>query len=121
MILGADGPRVIDFGLAGFKDKPGDITHTSGMLEPRWHGAEQAESPGPHRRRDVYALGAVLMFAMTGRYPYERPTVPRCCSPSPTPPPTRTCPASGEIKHLVAGMLAYHPEIRRRSPTSQPS
>ena len=32
VILGADGPRVIDFGLAGLIDSAGDITHTSGMV-----------------------------------------------------------------------------------------
>jgi serine/threonine protein kinase len=55
VILGADGPRVIDFGLAGLKDHTGDITHTSGMLgTPVCMAPEQARSlsvRAAHRRR----------------------------------------------------------------------
>ena len=116
VILGADGPRVIDFGLAGLKDRPGDITRTSGMVgTPVCMAPEQAKSPkGLTAAVDVYALGAVLMFAMTGRYPYERPTVPALLL-------AVTDPASDpdlaglpeEIKELITGMLAYHPASRR--------
>jgi len=115
VILGADGPRVIDFGLAGLSDRAGDITHTSGMLgTPVCMAPEQAKSPrGLTAAVDVYALGAVLMFAMTGRYPYERPTVAALLL-------AITDPATGpdlsglpaEIRHVVAGLLAYHPEAR---------
>ena len=46
VILGADGPRVIDFGLAGLIDGAGDITHTSGMVgTPVCMAPEQAKSP----------------------------------------------------------------------------
>jgi eukaryotic-like serine/threonine-protein kinase len=116
VILGADGPRVIDFGLAGFKDKPGDITHTSGMVgTPVCMAPEQAASPKEAKApADVYALGAVLTFAMTGRYPYERPTVPALllavADPAAAP---DLSGLAEEIKDLVAGMLAHHPESRR--------
>ena len=46
VILGADGPRILDFGLAGLKDRADDITHTSGMLGTRVGMVpEQAKSP----------------------------------------------------------------------------
>ena len=116
VILGADGPRVIDFGLAGLKDSTGDITHTSGMLgTPVCMAPEQAKSPKDLTAAvDVYALGAVLMFAMTGRYPYERPTVPAlllAVTDPATDPDLSGLPE--EIKQLVTGMLAHHPESRR--------
>jgi len=116
VILGADGPRVIDFGLAGLMDRTGDITHTSGMLgTPACMAPEQAKSPKDLTAAvDVYALGTVLMFAMTGRYPYVRPSVPAlllAISDPATDPDLTGLPE--EIKQLVAGMLAYHPEIRR--------
>jgi eukaryotic-like serine/threonine-protein kinase len=116
VILGADGPRVIDFGLAGFKNRPGDITHTSGMVgTPVCMAPEQAASPKEAKAAaDVYALGAVLMFAMTGRYPYERPTVPAlllAIADPATDPDLSGLPE--EIKPLIIGMLAHHPTSRR--------
>lgn len=116
VILGADGPRVIDFGLAGLKDSAGDITHTSGMLgTPVCMAPEQAKSPKDlTAAADVYALGVVLMFAMTGRYPYERSSVPAlllAITDPATDPDLTGLPE--EIKQLVAGMLAYHPASRR--------
>jgi eukaryotic-like serine/threonine-protein kinase len=115
VILGADGPRVIDFGLAGLKDRSGDITHTSGMVgTPVCMAPEQAKSPKDLTTAvDVYALGVVLMFAMTGRYPYERPTVPALLLAVADP--TVDPDLSGlpeEIKELIVGMLAYHPASR---------
>jgi len=116
VILGAEGPRVIDFGLAALKDSTSDITHTSGMLgTPVCMAPEQAESPKDLTAAvDVYALGAVLMFAMTGRYPYERPSVPAlllAVTDPATDPDLTGLPE--EIKQLVTGMLAHHPESRR--------
>ena len=116
VILGADGPRVIDFGLAGLADSTGDITHTSGMLgTPVCMAPEQAKSPTDLTAAvDVYALGAVLMFAMTGRYPYERPTVPAlllAITDPATDPDLSGLPE--EIKPLITGMLAHHPGSRR--------
>jgi hypothetical protein len=58
---------------------------------------------------DIYALGAVLMFAMTGRYPYERPTVPAlllALTDPATDPDLTGLPE--EIKLLLTGMLAHH-------------
>jgi len=115
VILGADGPRIIDFGLAGLKDTTGDITHTSGMLgTPVCMAPEQAVSPKDLTAAvDVYALGVVLMFAMTGRYPYERPTVPAlllAIADPATDPDLSGLPE--EIKQLITGMLAHHPTSR---------
>ena len=116
VILGADGPRVIDFGLAGLIDGAGDITHTSGMVgTPVCMAPEQAKSPKDLTTAvDVYALGAMLMFAMTGRYPYERPAVTAlllAIADPATDPDLSGLPE--EIKDLIAGMLAYHPASRR--------
>jgi serine/threonine protein kinase len=68
VILSADGPRIIDFGLAGLADSTGDITHTSGMLgtpcawppskpshprtlPPRWTSTRWARCSGRRRVR----------------------------------------------------------------------
>jgi eukaryotic-like serine/threonine-protein kinase len=116
VILGADGPRIIDFGLAGLADGTGDITHTSGMVgTPVCMAPEQAASPRDLTAAvDVYALGAVLMFAMTGRYPYQRPTVPAlllAVTDPATDPDLSGLPE--QVEPLITGMLAHHPESRR--------
>ncbi|MGD0560265.1 MAG: serine/threonine-protein kinase, partial [Streptosporangiaceae bacterium] len=116
VILGNDGPRIIDFGLAGLADAQSDITHTSGMLgTPVCMAPEQAKSPKDlTTAADVYALGAVLMFALTGRYPYERPTVHAlllAIADPATDPDLSGIP--DEIKQPITDMLAHHPNARR--------
>jgi eukaryotic-like serine/threonine-protein kinase len=78
VLLGQNGPRVIDFGLAALTETPGDLTRTAETIgTPVCMAPEQASSAKDLTNAvDVYALGAVLMFALTGRYPYARPTVP---------------------------------------------
>jgi eukaryotic-like serine/threonine-protein kinase len=119
VILGQDGPRVIDFGLAGLTDAESDITHTSGMIgTPVCMAPEQASSPKHLTKAvDVHALGAVLKFAMTGRFPYERPAVPAlllAVTDPATDPDLSGLPE--ELKRLTEGMLAYHPQDRPALP-----
>jgi serine/threonine protein kinase len=75
IILGRDGPIVIDFGLVGLLDETGDITRTGDMLgTPQCMAPEQVRAEGHvTSAADVYALGVVLTFAMTGHYLYRRP------------------------------------------------
>jgi serine/threonine protein kinase len=78
ILLGRDGPKVIDFGLAALTAAPGDLTRTAQMLgTPVCMAPEQVNSAKDlTTAADVYALGAVLVFALTKHYPYERPTMP---------------------------------------------
>ncbi|ASU82938.1 serine/threonine protein kinase [Nocardiopsis gilva YIM 90087] len=76
VILGPDGPCVIDFGLVAIGGVVGELTATHAMLgTPLCMAPEQAEdakSVGP--AADIYALGATLTFAVTGHFPIERKT-----------------------------------------------
>ncbi|MEW1718256.1 protein kinase [Streptomyces sp. NPDC093109] len=70
VILSATGPQLIDFGIArGFE--PSDLTQagvaigTPGFIAPETI-TESATGPAA----DVFALGATLAFALTGRPPY---------------------------------------------------
>lgn len=68
VLVTLDGPRVIDFGVAG---AVGSATLTAGVLgTPGFLAPEQAmgEFAGP--AGDVFALGAMLVFASTGRGPF---------------------------------------------------
>ncbi|MGW1997587.1 protein kinase domain-containing protein [Embleya sp. NPDC001921] len=70
VLLAADGPRVIDFGIARTTDstaltRTGAAMGTCGFMSP-----EQAEGGEVGQAGDVFALGAVLAFAATGTEPF---------------------------------------------------
>ncbi|MFE6418358.1 serine/threonine-protein kinase [Streptomyces enissocaesilis] len=73
ILLGPDGPKVIDFGLAVLAERRTTLTATGVVVgSVLCMPPEQAE--GNHHltpAADVYALGAVLLFAATGHYPYD--------------------------------------------------
>lgn len=73
IIMAEDGPRVIDFGLAALTGMPSDLSYSNQRLgTPLCMAPEQVLSPKVGPPADVYSLGAVLVFALTGHYPYER-------------------------------------------------
>jgi serine/threonine protein kinase len=115
VILGSDGPRVIDFGLAAFADVPGDITQTSDLIgTPVCMAPEQASSAQNLTAKvDVHALGAVLVFAATGHFPYEGPTTPaiwHALTDPGTQPNLSGVPE--KMAPLLTRMLAHDPEDR---------
>jgi eukaryotic-like serine/threonine-protein kinase len=115
VILGSDGPRVIDFGLAGFADQPGDITHTTDVIgTPVCMAPEQAtDITHVTAKADVHALGAVLVFATTGHYPYEGPTgraIKEAVIEPGIQPSLHTTPEV--LKPLISKMLAHDPDDR---------
>ena len=71
VLLAADGPRVIDFGIASAAEAT-SLTGTNVVIgSPGYLSPEQAE---PDRRvgpaSDMFALGTVLCYAATGRSPW---------------------------------------------------
>lgn len=76
VMLGPDGPKVVDFGLVAIGGAGGDLTMTNMRLgTPRFMSPEQFTAPtGVTAAADVYALGAVLAYATCGHYAYDRPT-----------------------------------------------
>lgn len=73
VLLAAEGPRLIDFGIAR---APGDTTLTAtglvvgtpGYLAPEQADGHEGRTIGP--ASDVFSLGCVLAFAATGRPPF---------------------------------------------------
>ncbi|MER5960264.1 protein kinase [Streptomyces sp. NPDC001893] len=70
VILSPDGPRLLDFGIAHALDgtsvtRTGVLTGTPGWISPEQYrtGAATAES-------DVFAWGALVAYAGTGRHPF---------------------------------------------------
>jgi outer membrane protein assembly factor BamB len=71
ILLTADGPRVIDFGIARLEDAtaitvPGAALGTPGFMSP-----EQASGGAAGPAGDMFSLGAVLAFAATGQEPFR--------------------------------------------------
>ncbi|WP_328544732.1 protein kinase domain-containing protein [Streptomyces europaeiscabiei] len=70
VLLAADGPRVIDFGIARSTDATA-LTGTDMRLgTPAYMSPEQAEGKPVTSALDVFALGLLAHFASTGGHPF---------------------------------------------------
>ncbi|HYB16266.1 MAG TPA: protein kinase, partial [Streptosporangiaceae bacterium] len=70
VLLAADGPRVIDFGISRATD--GTTLTAAGMVvgTPGYMSPEQAEGDPAGPASDVFALGCVIGYAATGAGPF---------------------------------------------------
>lgn len=111
VIMASDGPRIIDFGIARMADASvltddGAVVGTYAFMSPE---QVQARKVGP--ASDVFSLGGVLVFAATGRTPFEAPSLPaivyRIGSTEPDLDGVGT-----RLRELVAACLAKRPEER---------
>ncbi|UGT39644.1 serine/threonine protein kinase [Nocardia yamanashiensis] len=76
VLLAADGPRVIDFGIAQLAENPGGLTETGSALgSPAFMSPEQALSERVSSASDVFSLGVLLMNAATGTHPFAAQTM----------------------------------------------
>ncbi|MGC9544279.1 protein kinase domain-containing protein [Streptomyces sp. UG1] len=73
VLMAEDGPRVIDFGISRAVESGHTLTETGQMIgTPPFMSPEQLTDPravGP--TSDVFSLGALLGFAVTGRGPFD--------------------------------------------------
>ena len=70
VILSDDGPRLIDFGIAWAVDQTA-LTKTGGLVgTPGYVAPEVVRGQPASAASDVFALGALLAFAATGRPPF---------------------------------------------------
>ncbi|WP_314177974.1 serine/threonine-protein kinase [Streptomyces winkii] len=70
VLLAADGPRVIDFGIARATDATA-LTGSNVLLgTPAYMAPEQAEGRSAGPALDVFTLGLVAHFAATGEHPF---------------------------------------------------
>lgn len=71
-------PMVSDFGLAKWLDQTSDLTRTLETLgTPGYIAPEQTECPADKLTcaADIYSLGAILFYLLTGRPPFVGPNV----------------------------------------------
>ncbi|KUM76745.1 serine/threonine-protein kinase [Streptomyces griseorubiginosus] len=73
VLLAGDGPRVIDFGISRAAENHNTLTETGQMIgTPPFMSPEQftdARTVGP--ASDVFSLGALLVYTLTGRGPFD--------------------------------------------------
>ncbi|MFD0657361.1 serine/threonine-protein kinase [Thermocatellispora tengchongensis] len=74
VLLGPDGPRVVDFGIA----RPHDATRMTGGLigTPAYLAPEQVAGQDATPASDVFAWAATMVFAATGHSPFDAGTIP---------------------------------------------
>ena len=73
VLLGPDGPRVVDFGIARLIDA---ATMTSGLIgTPSYITPEQLSGARPTSAVDIFAWAATMFFAATGRMAFGGDTV----------------------------------------------
>ncbi|MFJ9715688.1 serine/threonine-protein kinase [Streptomyces sp. NPDC101213] len=119
ILLSRYGPKVIDFGLAVLAERRTTLTAT-GFVVGSVLCMPPEQARGEHqldRSADVYALGAVLLFAATGHYPYEGPTwqaVALKIEDPETPPDLTDLPP--ELGPLITDMLVSDPDARPALP-----
>ncbi|MEJ7602226.1 MAG: serine/threonine-protein kinase [Kofleriaceae bacterium] len=120
--------RVLDFGIAKLRDddratqnamtQAGDMLGTPQYMAPEQIRAEQIDG-----RTDVYALGCMLYEMITGRLPFEAPTIMALLSKhliEVPPPPSQRRPDLGlppALDDLV--MTAMAKEVTARPPTME--
>ncbi|PRX95737.1 serine/threonine-protein kinase [Allonocardiopsis opalescens] len=113
VLIAADGPRVIDFGIARIADSgtfTGSIVGTPAFMAP--------EQMAPHAAvgaaADVYSWGAVMVFAATGRAPFAGDSLPAVMHHV-----MHSAPDLGELdgplRALVASCLSKDPAARPSS------
>ncbi|QXJ25950.1 serine/threonine protein kinase [Actinomadura graeca] len=113
VILAADGPRILDFGIARPLDV-GTMTQTGAMVGTLSYMApEQLRGQKAERVSDVFSLGCVLAFALTGRSPFAgdsmQAIVHHITSEHPD---LRDLPSEHGLRDLIDACLAKNPADR---------
>ena len=111
IILGPDGPRIIDFGIARTANASSLTTvnaliGTYGYMAPEQLGRKEVTS-----RSDVFALGGVLTFAATGHGPFDADELPAVIGRILSEPPD-LAPLTGSLFDLLTTCLDKDPAKR---------
>ncbi|MGW0942451.1 serine/threonine-protein kinase [Streptomyces sp. NPDC002623] len=115
ILLGPNGPKIIDFGLAVFAESSASLTAANTVVgTPSCMPPEQASGEKPLTSAvDVYALGTVLLFAATGHLPYHANNIHvlfhMVTDPATAPDLAGTPP---ELVPLLTSMLAHQAQAR---------
>ncbi|MEV4284739.1 protein kinase [Nonomuraea bangladeshensis] len=113
VLLGPDGPRVVDFGIARAE---GSATLTSGIIgTPAYLAPEQINGTPASAASDVFAWAASMVYAGTGVSPFGADTVPAVLHRVLHAEPDLSA-LPGRLRQLLAACLSKDPG---RRPTAQ--
>src|SRR5687768_5990359 len=107
---------VTDFGIAHVNDKPGHTGPAEIMGTAEYMSPEQASGGVVDGRSDLYALGIVGYFILSGRLPFEGPTVAatlaRQLTQAPAPPSSVAPEIPAQVSQAIDRCLAKNPAAR---------
>ncbi len=111
IILGPDGPRIIDFGVARTANASSLTTvnaliGTYGYMAPEQLGRKEVTA-----RSDLFALGGVLVFAATGHGPFDADELPAVIGRILSEPPDMS-PLTGPLRDILDACLDKDPARR---------
>jgi serine/threonine protein kinase len=114
VILAADGPRVIDFGIAQAADASALTRQGARVGTPQFMAPEQIQGRPPAPALDVFALGNLAAYALLGRSPFGAADDALFARILHQPPDLGDCPAP--LRELIERCLNKDPHARP-SPT----
>jgi serine/threonine protein kinase len=117
VLLAADGPRVVDFGIARTVNSQESAVTATGMVvgTPGYLAPEQLTGAPLTAAVDIFAWGATIVFAATGRSPFEADALPVIINKILNTEPDLSALRS-PLRELVARCLTKDPSGRPASP-----
>ncbi|MFE3449858.1 protein kinase [Nonomuraea sp. NPDC059194] len=111
VLMGPEGPVVIDFGIARALDSPGATATGMAMGTPAYLAPEQLSGAAVSEAADVFAWGVTMVFAATGKPAFGSDSIPvvmnRILNEEPD-----TGGLDGVLGELVAACLSKDPSLR---------
>jgi tRNA A-37 threonylcarbamoyl transferase component Bud32 len=109
--------KVLDFGVAKAADGLHSTATDTMMGSPSFMAPEQiVSSKRVDERADIYSIGAILYFLLTGRAPYEAEQLPALClkvmTEDPVPPSAHRPDLPPEVDDIVMTCMAREPTDR---------
>jgi ABC-type oligopeptide transport system substrate-binding subunit/serine/threonine protein kinase len=114
VLVAADGPRVIDFGIARALDAGGTLTSTT-VGTPSYMSPEQISGDVAGPPTDVFAWACTIVYAATGTPPFGQDSIPAVMNRIINQEPALGM-LTGPLREVVVACLAKDP---RRRPTAQ--
>lgn len=114
--------KLLDFGIASVAESETNLTGTSDLLcTPQYASPEQLESQEADGRSDIYSTGAMAYYLLSGRRPFDAPSVSglltKVLTEQAAPLPGRISEVLPELDHIVRRAMAKSRGDRYQSAT----